>query len=57
MDISSKKEVIKNFYFNMNNSQIDENVLDYYCEILKDKDFNYKNLIIWLNDNLLKKKK
>ena len=56
MDLYSKKEIIKSFYFKQNNIEIEENVLDYYCEILKDKDFNYKNLIIWLNNNLLKKK-
>ena len=57
MDIFSKKEVIKDFYFNLNNVDINSNVLSYYCDILSNKDFNHKNLLIWLKNNVIKKNK
>jgi glycosyltransferase involved in cell wall biosynthesis len=57
MDIVSKKDIIKKFYFNLNNVEINSNVLNYYYDILSDKDFNHKNLLIWLKDNMIKKKK
>ena len=54
------KDVISAYFYNKVKKDINEETLKYYYEILKDKDFNLKDLNIWLNENFIiriKKKK
>ena len=37
MDSNSKKDIIRKFYYNQCNVEIENNVLEYYCNILKIK--------------------
>ena len=47
------KDVISDYYYEKVKKKINEETLNYYYDILKNKDFNFKDLNTWLNNNFI----